>query len=82
MSSASRSSAGVPRLPPTATRLSAATAISPTRVVTVLFALEPVMATIGAFASRAKRSMSPEMRTPFAAACTSAGVRSDKPGLT
>ncbi|MNW09928.1 hypothetical protein D3C71_2070360 [compost metagenome] len=49
-SSSSRSSAGVPRLPPTATFLPAAAAISPTRVVTVLLPLEPVMATIGALA--------------------------------
>ena len=81
-SSASRSSAGVPRLPPTATFLPAAAAISPTRVVTVLLALEPVMATSGALAWRTNRSMSPDIFTPRAAASRSAGVASGRPGLT
>src|SRR3990167_840689 len=81
-SSPSRSSAGVPRLPPTATRLPAAAAISPTRVVTVLFALEPVMAMIGALALRANNSISPDIFTPRAAACCNAGVARAKPGLT
>ncbi|MNF88967.1 hypothetical protein D3C84_714720 [compost metagenome] len=81
-SSLSRSSAGVPRLPPTATRLPAAAAMSPTRVVTVLFALEPLMATIGAFALRANSSMSPDNFTPRAAAACRAGVARARPGLT
>src|SRR3990167_3938081 len=81
-SSLSRSSAGVPRLPPTATFLPAAAAISPTKVVTVLLALEPVMAMIGALAKRANRSMSPESLTPRLTAACSAGVAMARPGLT
>lgn len=41
-----------------------AAAISPTSVVTVLFALEPLIATMGAFALRANRSMSPDSFHP------------------
>ncbi|MNE35790.1 hypothetical protein D3C80_1295680 [compost metagenome] len=81
-SSPSKSRAGVPRLPPTATRLPALAAISPTRVVTVLLALEPLMAMIGALAWRANSSMSPDRATPRAAACCSAGVDNARPGLT
>ena len=60
----------------------AAAAISPTRVVTVLLALEPLIATIGAFALRANRSMSPDSFTPRAAAACRAGVARARPGLT
>src|SRR5690606_13528978 len=81
-SSASKSRAGVPRLPPTATFLPAAAAISPTRVVTVLLALEPVMAMIGARASRANSSISPESFTPRRAASCNAGEATARPGLT
>ena len=40
-------SAGTPILPPTPTLTPASAAICPTKVVTVLLALEPVIATIG-----------------------------------
>ncbi|MNY48184.1 hypothetical protein D3C86_1834960 [compost metagenome] len=69
-------------MPPTATFLPAAAAISPTKVVTVLLALEPVMATIGALAWRTNRSISPDSLTPRAAASCSAVVASGRPGLT
>ncbi len=46
-------------MPPTATRTPASRAISPTRVVTVDLALEPVMAAMGARASRTKSAISP-----------------------
>ncbi len=72
----------MPRLPPTATVRPAAAAISPTKVVTVLLALEPVIATMGALASRANSSMSPDSLTPRAAASCNAGVLTASPGLT
>ena len=51
-------------------------------LVTVLVALEPVMATIGALAWRVNRSISPDIFTPRAAASRSAGVARARPGLT
>ncbi|MNN81513.1 hypothetical protein D3C81_1983460 [compost metagenome] len=69
-------------MPPTATRLPAAAAISPTRVVTVLLALEPVMATIGALAWRVNSWISPDNLVPRRAASCSAGVARARPGLT
>ncbi|MDT4876991.1 hypothetical protein FQZ97_1124760 [compost metagenome] len=69
-------------MPPTATRLPAAKAMSPSRVVTVLLALEPVMATIGALALRLNSSISPESLVPRRAASCSAGVARARPGLT
>ena len=50
--------------------------------VTVLLPFEPVTATTGASAARAKSSMSPTIGTPRAAAACSAGSRTDTPGLT
>ena len=47
-----KSNAGRPKLPPTATFLPAFSAISPINVVTVLFAFEPVIATIGLSVAR------------------------------
>src|SRR5690554_5065118 len=56
--------------------------MAPTRVVTVLLALEPVIATIGASASRANSSMSPTTLTPASMAALIAGVAKAIPGLT
>src|SRR5690554_1912935 len=56
--------------------------MAPSRVVTVLLALEPVIATIGASASRANNSMSPTTLTPASMAALIAGVAKAIPGLT
>ncbi len=56
-------------LPPTATRFPADSAILPTSVVTVVLALEPVIATTGAFASRKNSSISPITEMPCCMAC-------------
>ena len=69
-------------LPPTRTSTPAARAISPTRAVTVLLPLEPVMAATGAATTRAKISMSPTTGTPRAAAAATAGSAGDNPGLS
>ena len=53
MSLANKDTDGSPRLPPTATFKPAAFAISPTKLVTVLLALDPVIATMGTPAKRA-----------------------------
>ncbi len=75
MGCSSSSSAGVPMSPPTPTLRPASAIISPTRVVTVLLPLEPVMAMTGVWVSRTNSSMSPTMRTPNSAAAFSSGGR-------
>src|SRR5690554_349393 len=72
----------MPKFPPTATCSPAVRAISPTRVVTVLLPLEPVMATMGALAYWRNRSTSPRMATPACLACWIAGNSRLSPGLT
>ena len=82
--SANNDTDGSPRLPPTATFKPAVLAICPTKLVTVLLALEPVIATIGTFAKRAasaKISTSLRIGTPALAAATKAGSCIDTPGL-
>ena len=61
-------------------RRPAAFAIKPTSVVTVLLPLVPVMAAIGAFASRTNNSMSPMIGMPRAAALMRNGSRNETPG--
>ena len=78
----SSDSAGGPRFPPAPTRTPARRAISARSDATVLFPLEPVTATIGASAARAKSSTSPAIGTPRAAATRNAGSRTETPGLT
>ena len=81
-SSRSRSSAGTPRLPPTPGLASQARATSPSRVTTVLLALDPVMPTSGRLAVRANSSMSPITSLPSAICSAMAGVDTATPGLT
>ena len=49
-----KSNAGRPKLPPTATLTPASFAMSPIKVVTVLLAFDPVIATIGLSVARRK----------------------------
>ena len=74
--------AGRPRLPPAIARRPAAFAIKPTSVVTVLLPFVPVIAAVGACASRANSSMSPMMGMPRTAALIKNGSRSETPGDT
>ena len=80
-SSSNSINAGRPILPPTPTLTPAAFAISPTSVVTVLLPLEPVIATIGACASRQNSSISPTISIPASAAELKDGCASAIPGL-
>ena len=71
----------MPRFPPTAIFIPAFSAISASKVVTVLFPFEPVIATIGALAYRANSSISPTISTPAALAAAISGKRGSMPGL-
>ncbi len=80
-SSLVRSSAGRPRFPPTATFLPAFAAIRPIKVVTVLLALEPVIATIGLSVARRKIWISLTTGIPWSSAAWISGSFGSSPGL-
>ena len=73
---------GVPMLPPTSTRMPAASSIRPVSAVVVDFPFVPVMATTRPRSHRDASSTSPMTGTPAARAAATEGWSTGTPGLT